>query len=109
MIASPQDYLQAAQRVVDAENRLRNQAQQLFDVANEMRKRQADESLPFEERFWATIAIEEANELAKDHLDLVDWLLKRKRAAPKCSASIWRTISATGNGTSFVTCSSTTA
>ena len=80
MIASPQDYLQAAQRVVDAENRLRNQAQQLFDVANEMRKRQTDESLPFEERYWATIAIEEANELAKDHLDLVDWLLKRKRA-----------------------------
>ena len=32
MIASPQDYLQAAQRVVDAENRLRNQAQQLLQL-----------------------------------------------------------------------------
>ena len=78
MIASPQDYLQAAQQIVETENRLRNQAQQLFDVANEMRKRQTDESLPFEERYWATILIEEANELAKDHLDVVDWLLKRK-------------------------------
>ena len=80
MIASPQDYLQAAQQIVETENRLRNQAQQLFDVANEMRKRQTDESLPFEERYWATILIEEANELAKDHLDVVDWLLKRKKA-----------------------------
>ena len=80
MIASPQDYLRAGQRVVEAENRLRNQAQLLFDVANEMRKRQTDESLPFEERYWATILIEEANELAKDHLDVVDWLLKRKKA-----------------------------
>ena len=75
MIASPQDYLRAGQRVVEAENRLRNQAQLLFDVANEMRKRQTDESLPFEERYWATIVIEEPHELAKDHLDLVDWLL----------------------------------
>jgi len=80
MIASPQDSLQAAQQIVETENRLRNQAQQLFDVANEMRKRQTDESLPFEERYWATILIEEANELAKDHLDVVDWLLKRKKA-----------------------------
>ena len=80
MIASPQDYLQAAQQIVETENRLRNQAQQMFDVANEMRKRQTDESLPFEERYWATILIEEANELAKDHLDVVDWLLKRKKA-----------------------------
>ena len=80
MIASPQDYLQAAQQIVETENRLRKQAQQLFDAANEMRKRQTDESLPFEERYWATILIEEANELAKDHLDVVDWLLKRKKA-----------------------------
>ena len=79
MIASPQDNLQAAQQIIETENRLRNQAQQLFDVANEMRKRQTDESLPFEERYWATILIEEANELAKDHLDVVDWLLKRKK------------------------------
>jgi len=79
MIASPQDYLQAAQQIVETENRLRKQAQQLFDAANEMRKRQTDESLPFEERYWATILIEEAHELAKDHLDLVDWVLKRKR------------------------------
>ena len=80
MIASPQDYLRAAQQVIKTENRLRNQAQQLFDVANEMRKRQTDESLSFEERYCATILIEEANELAKDHLDVVDWLLKRKKA-----------------------------
>jgi len=80
MIASPQDYLQAAQQIVETENRLRKQAQQLFDAANEMRKRQTDESLPFEERYWATILIEEANELPKDHLDVVDWLLKRKKA-----------------------------
>jgi hypothetical protein len=80
MIASPQEYLHAALRVVEVENRLRNQAQQLFDVANEMRKRQTDESLPFEERYWATILIEEAHELAKDHLDLVDWVLKRKKS-----------------------------
>ena len=80
MIASPQDYLQAAQQIVETENRLRKQAQQLFDAANEMRKRQTDESLPFEERYWATIVIEEAHELAKDHLDLVDWLLKRKKS-----------------------------
>ena len=79
-IASPKDYLQAAQQAVETENLLRNQAQQLFDAANEMRKRQTDESLPFEERYWATILIEEANELAKDHLDVVDWLLKRKKA-----------------------------
>jgi hypothetical protein len=45
-----------------------------------MRKRQTDESLPFEERYWATILIEEAHELAKDHLDLVDWVLKRKKS-----------------------------
>ena len=70
MIASPQDYLQAAQQIVETENRLRKQAQQLFDAANEMCKRQTDESLPFEERYWATILIEEANELAKDHLDV---------------------------------------
>ena len=49
-IASPKDYLQAAQQAVETENLLRNQAQQLFDVANEMRKRQTDESLPFEEK-----------------------------------------------------------
>ena len=58
MIASPQEYLQAAQQVVETENLLRNQAQQLFDAANEMRKRQTDESLPFEERYWATILID---------------------------------------------------
>ena len=71
--------MQAPQQVVETENLLRNQAQQLFDAANEMCKRQTDESLPFEERYWATILIEEAHELAKDHLDLVDWVLKRKK------------------------------
>lgn len=50
----------------------------MFDAANALRKRQADESLPFEERYRATILIEEANELAKDHLDLVDRLTRQK-------------------------------
>jgi hypothetical protein len=48
----------------------------MFDAAIELRKRQTDESLPFEERYRATILIEEANELAKDHLDLVDRLVR---------------------------------
>jgi hypothetical protein len=43
---------------LNSENQLRNQAQQLFDVANEMRKRQTNESLAFEERYWATILID---------------------------------------------------
>jgi hypothetical protein len=50
----------------------------MFDAANELRKRQTDASLPFEERYRATILIEEANELAKDHLDLVDRLISDK-------------------------------
>ena len=37
-----------------------------------------DESLPFEEGYPAIILIEEANELAKDHLDLVDRLISDK-------------------------------
>ena len=49
----------------------------MFDAANELHKRQMDESLPFEERYRATILIEEANELAKDHLDLIDRLIMR--------------------------------
>jgi len=50
----------------------------MFDAASELRKRQTDESLPFEERYRATILIEEANELAKDHLDLVDRLIRHQ-------------------------------
>ena len=76
VIASPQYYLLRAQREFEAVNRLRGKAQQMFDAANELRKRQTDETLPFEERYRATILIEEANELAKDHLDLVDRLTR---------------------------------
>ena len=79
MIASPQYYFHRAQRVFEVVNRLRGKAQQMFDAANELRKRQTDESLPFEERYRATILIEEANELAKDHLDLIDWLIRRRQ------------------------------
>ena len=75
MITSPQ-YYQKAQRVFEVVSRLRGKAQQMFDAAIELRKRQTDESLPFEERYRATILIEEANELAKDHLDLVDRLTR---------------------------------
>lgn len=50
----------------------------MFDAASALRKRQADENLPFEERYRATLLIEEANELAKDHLDLVDRLTRQK-------------------------------
>jgi hypothetical protein len=71
------NYFDKAQRVLKAVNRLLGTAQQLFDAAHELRKRQADESLPFEERYRATILIEEAIELAKDHLDLVDRLIRR--------------------------------
>ena len=77
MIASPQYYFHKAQRVFEVVDRLRGKAQQMFDAANELRKRQMDESLPFEERYRATILIEEATELAKDHLDLVDRLIRR--------------------------------
>jgi hypothetical protein len=55
---------------------LRGKAQQLFDAANVLRKRQIDESLPFEERYRAAILIEEANELARERLDLVDRLIR---------------------------------
>jgi hypothetical protein len=78
VIASPQYYFHRAQRVFEVVSRLRGKAQQMFDAANELRKRQTDESLPFEERYRATILIEEANELAKDHLDLVDRLISDK-------------------------------
>jgi hypothetical protein len=78
VIASPQHYFHRAQRVFEVVDRLRGKAQQMFDAANELRKRQTDESLPFEERYRATILIEEANELAKDHLDLVDRLIGDK-------------------------------
>jgi hypothetical protein len=79
VIASPQHYFHRAQRVFDVVDRLRGKAQQIFAAANELRKRQSDESLPFEERYRATILIEEANELAKDHLDLIDWLIRRRQ------------------------------
>jgi hypothetical protein len=74
------NYLDRAQRVFEAVNRLLGIAQQMFDAAHELRKRQADESLPFEERYRATVLIEEAIELAKDHLDLVDRLIRRQPA-----------------------------
>jgi len=77
VIASPQYYFHKAQRVFDVVHRLRAKAQQMFDAANELRKRQTDESLPFEERYRATVLMEEANELAKDHLDLADRLIRR--------------------------------
>jgi hypothetical protein len=77
VITSPQ-YYQKAQRVFEVVSRLRGKAQQMFDAAIELRKRQSDESLPFEERYRATILIEEANELAKDHLDLVDRLVRHQ-------------------------------
>jgi hypothetical protein len=48
----------------------------MFDAAHELRKRQTDESVPFAEGYRATILIEEAIELAKDHLDLVDRLVR---------------------------------
>jgi hypothetical protein len=76
VIASPQYYLHKTQRVFEVVNRLRGKAQQMFDAANELRKRQTDESLPFEERYRATILMEEANELAKDHLDLAESLTR---------------------------------
>jgi|GEM_PF-3827613 len=76
VIGSPQYYFNKAQRVSRVVNRLRGKAQQMFDAANELRKRQTDESLSFEERYRATILIEEADELAKDHLDLVDRLMR---------------------------------
>ena len=78
MIASPEDYLARAQRIDEAADRLRGKAMQMFDAVDELRRRRADESLPFEERYRAMILIEEANELAKDHLDLVDRLTKAK-------------------------------
>jgi len=78
VIASPEYYFLKAQRVIEAVNRLRGKAQQMFDAANELRRRQTDVSLTFEERYRATILIEEANELAKDHLDLVDRLIRSK-------------------------------
>jgi hypothetical protein len=62
----------------EAADRLRGKAMQMFDAVDKLRRRQADESLPFEERYRAMILIEEANELAKDHLDLVDRLTKAK-------------------------------
>jgi hypothetical protein len=77
VITSPQYYYAKAQRVFEVVDRLRSKAQQMFDAANVLRKRQMDKSLPFEERYRATILIEEANELAKDHLDLVDRLISR--------------------------------
>ena len=77
MITSPH-YYQKAQRVFEVVSRLRGKAQQMFDAAIELRKRQTDETLPFEERYRATILIEEANELAKDHLDLVDRLVRHQ-------------------------------
>jgi hypothetical protein len=64
------NYFDKAQRVLKAVNRLLGTAQQMFDAAYELRKRQADESLPFEERYRATILIE-------DHLDLADRLIRR--------------------------------
>ncbi len=78
VIASPEDYLARAQRVYEAADRLRGKAMKMFDAVDELRKRQTDESLSFEERYRATILIEEANELAKDHLDLVDRLTRAK-------------------------------
>jgi hypothetical protein len=78
VIASPEDYLARAQRVYKAANRLRGKAKKMFDAVDELRKRQSDASLSFEERYRATILIEEANELAKDHLDLVDRLTRAK-------------------------------
>jgi len=78
VIASPEDYLARAQRIDEAADRLRGKAMQMFDAVDELRRRRADESLPFEERYRAMILIEEANELAKDHLDLVDRLTKAK-------------------------------
>ena len=78
MIASPEDYLARAQRMDEAADRLRGKAMEMFDAVDELRRRRADESLPFEERYRAMILIEEANELAKDHLDLVDRLTKAK-------------------------------
>jgi len=78
VIASPQYYFRKAQRVSEVVNRLRDKAQKMFDAASELRKRQIDESLPFEERYRATVLIEEADELAKDHLDLIDRLTRQK-------------------------------
>jgi len=78
VIASPEDYLARAQRMDEAADRLRGKAMEMFDAVDELRRRRADESLPFEERYRAMILIEEANELAKDHLDLVDRLTKAK-------------------------------
>ena len=78
VIASPQYYFHKTQRIFEVVNRLRGKAQQMFDAANELRKRQTDESISFEERYRATILIEEANELAKDHLDLVDRLIRHQ-------------------------------
>jgi len=78
VIASPEYYFARAQRISEVVNRLRSKAEQMFDAASALRKRQADENLPFEERYRATLLIEEANELAKDHLDLVDRLTRQK-------------------------------
>jgi predicted metallo-beta-lactamase superfamily hydrolase len=75
VIASPH-YYHHAQRVFEVVDRLRGKAQQLFDAANVLRKRQTDESLPFAERYRATVLIEEASELAKEHLDLADRLIR---------------------------------
>jgi predicted metallo-beta-lactamase superfamily hydrolase len=75
VIASPH-YYHHAQRVFEVVDRLRGKAQQLFDAANVLRKHQTDESLPFGERYRAAILIEEANELAKEHLDLADRLIR---------------------------------
>jgi hypothetical protein len=75
VIASPH-YYHNAQRVFEVVDRLRGKAQQLFDAANVLRKRQTDESLPFEERYRAAILIEEANELAQGQLDLADRLIR---------------------------------
>ena len=75
VIASPR-YYHNAQRVFEVVDRLRGKAQQLFDAANVLRKHQTDESLPFGERYRAAILIEEANELARERLDLVDRLIR---------------------------------
>lgn len=75
VISSPH-YYQRAQRVFEVVNRLRGKAQQMLDAATELTKRQTDESLPYEERYRAAILSDEASELAKDHLDLADRLMR---------------------------------
>ena len=70
-----------AQQVMDALHRLLDKTEALFAVADELRKRQTDKSFPFEERYRATILIEEANELAKDHLALINRLTRSMSSA----------------------------